>query len=437
MSQAARLLTPDEILLRRFGLVRAAGGGAYAVAVLVLLGLLGRRVWPLALGVPVLAVVTIMYYTRSAAYPRTAVAVSLVADAVVLAGTIACLGGTGFGLVLLYTIVVSSAGILLGTAAAAGFTGLVVLFAFAQLTAEQAGLRPAIGFDQPFDQRLAVFLLSVGGLVSVGYLSGAYAGRLHELIAEADVSAEMAHVRDQRRRELVRRAAVDADESLRAVEEVADALVDRAEPLSVAERRRLSDTLRIRVAQLDTEVAQLADVGALDAVGEERPEPILLRRAVEDCVIGLGERLKPYDLDVDVPPLKVLGHRRATRRVVFNLLDNAVTHTPPGTRVQVTALESGGCGVLVVTDSGPGIPPEVAAEMFDSPSEGGRPASAGGWGSRRAGAQARVGLPLVRQLCESMGAKIRYERAPHGGARFLVGFRLAPRSAPSPDDDRV
>ncbi|MGH8896381.1 MAG: sensor histidine kinase [Egibacteraceae bacterium] len=444
MSRAARLLTPDEVLLRRFGLVRAAGGAAYVVAVLALLGLLGRQLWPLVLGVPVLAGAATVYYTRSAAYPRTAVAVCLVADVVVLAGAIACLGGAGSGLVLLYTIVVSSAGILLGPAAATGFTGLVVLLALAELAAEQAGLRPVLGFNQTSDQRLAVFLVSVGGLASVGYLSGTYASRLHELIAEAGAGAETARVGGRQRRELVLRAAAGADASLRAVEEVADALEERAEQLSEAERRQLSGTLRIRVAQLDAEVAQLADVGSLDAVGEERPEPILLRRAVEDCVIGLGDRLEPYDLDIDVPPLKVLGHRRATRRVVFNLLDNAVTHTPPGTRVQVTALESGGCGVLVVTDSGPGILPEVAARMFDPPGDGGRGASAvkdehlrPGRGSRRPGAQVRVGLPLVRQLCESMGAEIRYERAPHGGARFLVGFRLAPRAAPSPDDELV
>lgn len=419
MAHAVRLLTPDEVLLRRFGLVRAAGGAAYLVAVLALFGLFGRQVWPLALGAPVLVVVTTAYFVRSVAYPRAAVVVSLVADAVVLGGAIACLGGAGSGLVLLYAIVVVSAGILLGPVAAAGFTGLVILLALAQLAAEQAGLRPIVGFNPAFDQRLVTFLVSVGGLASVGYLSGTYASRLHELIAEAGVAAETVRVRGRRRRELVDRAAASADESLRAVEQVADVLEESAEQLSEAERRRLSSMLRIRVAELDAEVAQLVDVGSLDGIGEERPEPILLRRVVDDCVIGLGERLEQYDVDVDVPPLKVLGHRRATRRVVFNLLENAVTHTPPGTRVRVTALESGGSGVLVVTDSGPGIPPAVAARMFNPPP----------------GAQVRVGLPLVRQLCESMGAEIRYERTPHGGARFLVGFRLAPRAAPSADDE--
>ncbi|MGH8907087.1 MAG: sensor histidine kinase [Egibacteraceae bacterium] len=403
MIRGARLLTPDEVLLRRFGLVRAVGGGAYIVGVLVMLLLVGRRIWPAALGVPILAVVTTAYFVKSTAYPRAAVVISLVADALVLAGVIVYLGGVGSGLLLLYTIVVVSAGLLLGPAAAAWFTALTVGLGLLQLAVERAALSSATR---------ATFLVSLAGLVSVGYLSGTYASRLHELIAEAGVAAEAVRVRGRRRRDLLRKAIEDAGESLRAVEALADRL---EEPLDERERRLLSGTLRTRVTALDAEVAQLADVSSLDGVGEERPEPILLRRTVEDCVIGLGDRLRPYDVEVDVPPIRVVGHRRAARRVVLNLLENVVAHTPAGTCVRLTAVKSGARGVLVVTDNGPGIPAEIARRMFDPP------------GERRA---ARVGLPLVRQLCETMGAEVRYEPAPQGaGARFLIGFRLAPSSA--------
>jgi two-component system OmpR family sensor kinase len=409
MTMGARILTPDEILLRRFGLVRAVGGGAYIVGVLVMLTLLGRQIWPAALGVPILVVVTTAYFVKSNEYPRAAVVISLVADALVLAGVIAYLGGAGSGLLLLQAIVVVSAGLLLGPAAAAWFTAFTAGLGLAQLAVEHAGLSPVVGLNP--SARVPIFLVSLGGLVSVGYLSGTYASRLHELIAEAGVAAEAVRVRGRRRRDLLRKAAEDAGESLRAVEALADLL---EEPLDDRERRQLSGVLRVRVAALDAEVSQLADVGSLDGVGEERPEPISLRRTVEDCVIGLRERLQPYTVEVDVPAIRVVGHRRAARRVVFNLLENVVTHTPPGTRVHITAVKSGARGVLIVTDNGPGIPPEVTKRMFDPP------------GERRA---ARVGLPLVRQLCESMGAEVRYEPAPGGGARFLVGFRLAPSAA--------
>lgn len=418
MGRNARVPTPDEVLLRRFGLVRAVGGAAYVVAVVVLFVIYGGQVWPLLLGVPVLGVVTTAYFLRSAAFPRTAVATSLIADALVLGGAVAFLGGTGSGLVLLYAIVVVSAGILLGPGAAGWFTALCVGLALLQLAFEEMGLEPTLLHRPELADRVGVLLVSIAGLSSVGYLSGTYASRLHELIAEAGQQAEVTRRRGRRRRSFVRRATADVGEPLRAVEAVADAL-DRDEGLTAAERRQFAALLRIRVTQLDAEVAKLADVGVLDQLVDERPEPVLLARAVSDCVIALRERLAVHALDVDVPPLKVVADRRAVRRVVFNLLENVVEHTPAGTAVRVTALSTAGHGVLVVSDNGPGVPPGEARHLFDAPDEGGQP---------------RVGLPLIKELCDSMGADLRYEPVPGGGARFLVGFRLAPSGAPSADD---
>ncbi len=410
MTDGPRLLTPDDVLLRRFGFVRAVGGAAYIVGVAVLFGLLGWEVWPLALGVPVLAVVTTAYFVRSNEYPRASVVCSLVADALVLGGVVAYLGGAGSGLILLQAIVVVSAGLLLGPAAAAGFTLLTAGLGVAQFLIPQS--------RGDLDERLPIFLVSLAGLVSVGYLSGTYASRLHELIITAGAAAEADRARGRRGRDLLRQAAEEASESLRAVEALADQL---EEPLDEHERQLRSSALRVRLAKLDSEVSQLADVGSLIEMGEERPEPILLRRTVQDCVHGLGDRVQSHQVEVDVPPIRVVGYRRAARRVVLNLLENAVVHTPPGTRVHVTAVSSGARGVLVVTDDGPGIPPEIARRIFDPPS------ATAGHGRENA---TRVGLPLVRQLCESMGAQVRYEPVPQGGSRFLVGFRLAPGAAP-------
>src|SRR5690606_17753088 len=78
------LYTPDETTLRKFGLVRAVGGGAYLIAAIVLAVIYGWDAWPLLLGAPVLAIVTTVYFLRCLQYPRTSVAASLVADAVVL-----------------------------------------------------------------------------------------------------------------------------------------------------------------------------------------------------------------------------------------------------------------------------------------------------------------------------------------------------------------
>jgi two-component system, OmpR family, sensor kinase len=415
------LLVPDEVLLRRFGYVRAVGGGAYIVAVLALLAVYGTEVWPLVIGVPVLAVVTTWYFIRSARIPRTSVAVSLVADAVVIGGVVSFLGGTGAGAVMLYAIVIVSGGILLGPAAATAATLLCGGLALLQLGLEQLGVVPQLLHRPELTDRMPILLISLFGLGSVGYLTATYASRLHELIAEAGAEAEVVRTRGRRRQTFVERTTTDVRGALTDLEAVAEILEDRWEDLRASERANLASRLRMDVMRVDAEVGQLADVGTLDVLSDTRPEPVLLARVVQDCVVALGDRLASHAVEVDVPPIKVVGNRRAARRVVYSLLENVVEHTPPGTHAVVTALTSAGNGVLVITDDGPGIPPERAAELFEHPEEA---AVEGG----------SVGLPLVSELCEGMGARVRHETPADGGSRFLVAFRLAPSGAPTPDD---
>lgn len=421
-----RLLGPDEVLLRRFGWVRAVGGAAYIIGVIVVWGIFDRRAWPLALGVPVLAIVTTLYFTRSARYPRTAVVISLAADAVVLGGAVAFLGGTGSGLVMLYAIVVVSAGIMLGPVAAAGFTVFTVGLSLLQLLVEEAGYPPVLLHRADLDERIVVLTVSLAGLVSVGYLSATYASRLHELIAEAGERYEAVRRRGRRRRLFSARAAADVRGPLGEIEQLADELEEHVEGQSPSDLRRLAGRMRMAAMTIDSELAQLTDVSVMDDTGESRPEPISLRRVSEDCIIALGDRLQTYIVDLDVPPLKVLGNRRATRRVVYNLLENIVEHTPPGTQVHITAVTTAGSGVLVLTDDGPGVPPEAAERLFTGPREGRRDAR---------DTLPKVGLPLVAELCEAMNAEVRYEPAPGGGSRFMVKMRLAPQGAPSSDDE--
>jgi two-component system OmpR family sensor kinase len=416
------LLVPDEVLLRRFGYVRAVGGAVYIVAVGVLFAIFGTDVWPLLIGVPVLAIATTGYFIRSPKAPRTSVVTSLVADALVLGGAIAYVGGTGAGVVMLYAIVIVSGGILLGPLAATTAAAFCIGLALLQLLMEELGFTPALLHRPDLGERMPILLISIFGIASIGYLTATYASRLHELIAEAGAEAEVIRSRGRRRRSFIDKAADDVRAPLRDLDAVAEILEARWADLTEAERRRLAGRLRMGVTKIDAETSKLADVGTLDEATETRPEPVLLRRVVDDVIIALGERLSDHVIEVDVPPVKVVGNRRAARRVVFDLLENVVEHTPSGTRAHVTALKKASYGVVVVTDEGPGVPPEVAARMFDR-------------SEQRGPDDDRVGLPLVAELCEGMGARVRHETPADGGSRFIVAFQLAPSGAPTPDDE--
>jgi two-component system, OmpR family, sensor kinase len=412
------VLTPDDVLLRRFGYVRLVGGTAYVVACIVLFAVYGAQVWPLLFGLPILTVVTVWYFVRSDRYPRTAVGGSLIADALVLGGAVAFVGGTGSGLVMVYTIVIVSGGILLGPNAARSYAVGCGLLGIAQLGMEEFAFEPLLLFNPDLGERLSVLALSLGVLASIGYLTGIYASRLHELIAEAGVRAEAVRRRGRRRRSLIETAAVEIEDPLRELDAVAEILEERAGDFREIERLRLASRLRSAMTRIDGEVGRITDVGTLDA--DARPEPVFLRRVVEDVIVALGDRLEGYVVDLAVPPLKVVGNRRAARRVVYCLLENVAQHTPPGTTVRITAVKTAGQGVLVVVDDGPGIPADRTDQLFEPPR----------------GDVPRIGLPLVAELCTAMGARCRYEPAPGGGSRFLVAFRLAPSAAPTPDDEQ-
>jgi heavy metal sensor kinase len=113
----------------------------------------------------------------------------------------------------------------------------------------------------------------------------------------------------------------------------------------------------------------------------------------------------------------VRGEGRLLERVLSNLLDNALRHTPERGRVTIrTGVENEGA-VVVVRDTGPGIPPEELPRLFDR------------FFSRSA-ASARgfvggLGLGLCRWIAEVHLGRIEASSPPGGGAAFSVFLPLS------------
>jgi K+-sensing histidine kinase KdpD len=96
---------------------------------------------------------------------------------------------------------------------------------------------------------------------------------------------------------------------------------------------------------------------------------------------------------------------------VLNLIDNSITHTPPGTHILATTSRDGDVAVVTVQDDGPGIAPELEGRLFDRFVRG-----AGDHG-RGSG----LGLAIVRAVAESHGGTVTLERPERGtGVRFVV-----------------
>jgi two-component system sensor histidine kinase KdpD len=105
-------------------------------------------------------------------------------------------------------------------------------------------------------------------------------------------------------------------------------------------------------------------------------------------------------------------------RVVANLLDNALRHSPPGLMVTVTGRVRGDLVVCDVVDHGPGIPHQLHDQVF---------APFQRLGDRRSGGVG-LGLAVARGLSEAMGGTL----VPHTTQGGGLTMRLALPAAPTP-----
>jgi two-component system OmpR family sensor kinase len=125
----------------------------------------------------------------------------------------------------------------------------------------------------------------------------------------------------------------------------------------------------------------------------------------------------------------VEGIRDELHRLVLNLLENAVRHTPPGTRVEASTAARDGEAVLIVADSGPGIPAELSERVFERFVRGGRDGAKG----------SGLGLAIVRSVAQSHHGTVDLETPENGvGTRFVIRIpSISPAAAPAPAPEPV
>ena len=166
-------------------------------------------------------------------------------------------------------------------------------------------------------------------------------------------------------------------------------------------------------------VEDLLTLARLDEVPDAPHAEVDLAQIAADAVgdARVTAPLREITLDADGPVL-VSGDAHQLRQVLANLVRNALVHTPPGTRIDVSVAARGGAATLVVRDFGPGLPTDDPSELFDRfwRADPGR-------GRGRAGAG--LGLAIVAAIVAAHGGHARAADAEGGGARFEVTLPLS------------
>ena len=142
---------------------------------------------------------------------------------------------------------------------------------------------------------------------------------------------------------------------------------------------------------------------------------VSLRAALESGLAMHVERATRggivLELTIDPNEITIRADERKLRQVVFNLLSNAVTFTPAGGHVDITAHVTGNVAEVGIADSGPGVAPEDQELIFEEFRQAGR---ANGGPNQGTG----LGLPLSRKFIELHGGRLWVESIPGEGSTF-------------------
>ena len=203
------------------------------------------------------------------------------------------------------------------------------------------------------------------------------------------------------------------------------------EELDEATRSEFLETMREQVDRLAKLATDLLDLSRLDAgrmhVEQEPVDLGEVARVVAAEFGALAERRDhPIEVQVEGVPVARADELRVLQ-VARALLDNALRHTPAGTRVRVRAFADREHAYLEVEDDGPGIPPEHAPHVFDRfyRADGGVASGSG------------LGLAIARELVQMMDGDV-FVSGQAEGTRIRVVLGAAPTSVPAaPGGERV
>lgn len=213
------------------------------------------------------------------------------------------------------------------------------------------------------------------------------------------------------------------------------------------EQRRQVEIIRSSGRTLLALVNDILDLARMEAGSLElAEEPFSLEEVIGEVLAlgSAGAAQKGLETAVFIDPrlpAMLRGDRERVRQILTNLVGNAIKFTEQGAvTIEVSRLEAGRTGgvtfELAVSDTGPGIPADQQARVFDQFAQAEQAARHRSEGSG-------LGLAICRELVERMGGDIRLESTPGEGSTFRVRLdmqadvNVVEAETPAEDCDRA
>ncbi len=178
-----------------------------------------------------------------------------------------------------------------------------------------------------------------------------------------------------------------------------------------ASRSRSLEVVSVEAMRLERLVGDVLDLAKLDArrfalLREEVDMRALCERAYATFAEEARARGIEYDLELGEGAVLITDGDRVLQ-IVTNLLANALHWTPAGGRVDLGLRAQNGEVMVAVSDTGPGIAPEMEERIF-------RPFWSGDGGGTG------LGLAIARELSLALGGRLELQSEPGRGSRFVL-----------------
>ena len=201
--------------------------------------------------------------------------------------------------------------------------------------------------------------------------------------------------------------------------------------LERAERARYLEVALDQSERLRRLVGDLFELAKLDA-HEQMPdsEPVSLPELISDIAqkfqLEARHRALTIEIAADDGLPMVDADIALVERVLENLIDNALSHSPEGGTIRIPIASARDSVRVTVSDSGPGIAPEHLPRVFDRFYQAGN--------AHRGNAHAGLGLAIAKRIVELHGARLEVESTVGQGTAFSFELPLHTPPAPASGD---
>ena len=172
-----------------------------------------------------------------------------------------------------------------------------------------------------------------------------------------------------------------------------------------------NDFIRVIREEVRNLNSYLTGVLEFARTGGSAPEPCDLACLAQETAVLAGPLAREAEIPLvlDTLPSPCFASKTAVKRAMFNLVLNAIEASPKGSAVTIHTARRDAMSVLIVSDHGPGIDPEVEDKIFEPYYT----TKAGGTG---------LGLALTRRVVEDHGGSLSIQRGSNGGAQAMISL---------------